>query len=198
MSRLDSREYHWFVLCVPPQREKAVKIILTDVGFATFVPMKFEPKFANRAARARMKKTQVELPIMPGYCFLGMNSNTPGWAGALRFRIITGILWHGGKPYEVPHDTRPGHKGRDGAPDVPERPGLRDLMWRHNAGAFNAPGHHSYMQTHDEFEEGDNVTSIAGLEGRVTKITGNRAKFLVNILGGEHEVEIALVNLRRA
>ena len=177
MNRLNSREYKWFVPCVPPQRELVAKRILTDAGFATFVPTKFEPKFANAVNRARMKKTLLELPIMPRYCFLGMNGHTPGWAGVFKFRIITGILWHGGKPYEVPHDP------------------LRRFMWRHSAGEFSAPDHHRYMQTHREFEEGADVISDLGIEGKVMKITGNMAKVLIKLLGGKHEVDIALEKL---
>ena len=176
-SRLDSREYNWFVLCVPPQRELVAEHILRDAGFAVFVPTKVEFKFANKIARCKGVKTERILPIMPRYVFIGMNEHTPGWAGVFRFEIVTSLIWFDGKPYEVPHDP------------------LRRFMWRHSAGEFSAPDHHRYMQTHREFEEGADVISDLGIEGKVTKITGNMAKVLIELLGGKHEVDIALEKL---
>ncbi len=186
MSRLDSRAFRWFVLCVPPQRELFAKGVLKDEGFAVFVPVAREPKFANGAARARMIKTEVSVPIMPRYVFLGMNKHTPGWFGALRFTMITGVIWHGGKPYQVPHDSRVG---------TTPRPGIRELMWRHNRGEFDSPDHHKYMQTHNEFEEGADVITDLGFEGRVEKITEDKAKVLIEILGSFHEIDIDLAKL---
>ena len=193
MSRLDSREYSWYVLCVPPQRERVAERILSDAGFATFVPTRREWRFANKVARRRGQKTERTLVLMPRYLFLGMSpDHTPGWHGALKFRIVTGILYHADQPYKVPHDTV---KGKNGHPD---RTGIRDLMWKFSAGKFSAPDHHKYMQTHHEFEEGDDVISDAGFTGRVEKISGNMAKVLIDILGGYHYANIPLENLVKA
>ena len=187
MSRLDSREFSWYVLCVPPQKELAVETIMGGEGFATFVPVKREHKFANEAARARMKKTEVSLPIMPRYIFLGMSDRTPGWARVFCYtgifnkfkrRVATGVLGVNGKPCQVRHEP------------------LRKFMLRHSAGEFNAPGYHKYMKTHLEFEVGDMVITDDELfTGRVIDITDNRAKVFIEIFGGGHEVSIPLENL---
>ena len=71
MSRLDSREYDWFVLCVAPQRELAVEKILGGEGFATFVPTRREFRFANHIARMKKRKTEKTYPLFPRYILLG-------------------------------------------------------------------------------------------------------------------------------
>ena len=186
MSRLDSRAFRWFVLCVPPQAELAAKRILKDAGFAVFVPTEIKRKITFNAAYRNGVETERTLPIMPRYVFLGMNEHTPGWAGVFRFRIVTGVIWHAGKPYQVPHDSRVG---------TTPRPGIRELMWRHNRGEFDSPDHHKYMQTHHEFEEGADVITDLGMIGRVEKITEDRAQVLVEILGGFHAIDIDLAKL---
>ena len=187
MSRLDSREYDWFVLCVPPQREFAVEMIMGKEGFATFVPVVKEHKFANAAARARKVKTEVKLPIMPRYIFLGMSDNTPSWDRVFCFkgifnyrreRVLTGVLGVNGKPCRVRHEP------------------LRKFMLRHSAGEFNAPSYHKFMQTHREFEPGDMVITEDELfTGRVVDITDNRARVFIEIFGGSYEVSIPLEKL---
>ncbi len=199
MSRLDSRDYRWFVLCVPPQKELAVERIMGAEGFATFVPVAKEHKFANAAARGRMDKKLVSLPLMPRYVFLGMSDNTPGWARVFCYtsifnrhkqRIATGVIGMNGRPYEVPHDTV---RGKDGKPD---RVGIRTFMLRHNAGEFNAPSYHKYMQTHREFEPGDMVITEDELfTGKVIEIDGHTALLDLEIFGGRHKTRIALEKL---
>jgi len=217
MSRLDSRAYRWFVLCVPPQRELAVQKVMAREGFATFVPVAKEWKFTNAAARARMKKSEVKLPLMPRYVFLGMSDQTPGWGRVFCFtqffaprkeddgqvwlerlgtptyrprRIITGVIGFNGRPYEVPHDTV---KGQDGKPD---RVGIRAFMLRHNAGKFNAPSHHKYMQTHREFEVGDMVeTDDEAFTGQVIEIEDHKAVFEMMMFGRKVKTRISLENL---
>ncbi len=190
MSRLDSRAYRWYALCVPPQREFAVERILGQAGFAVFVPTRTEWRFANRSARKKKSKREITYPLMPRYVFVGMNEGTPGWADIWRFRIVTSVIWDAGKPYEVPHDTRKGSNGH------PDRPGLRDLMWQHNAGQFRAPGEQQYMQTRREFEVGDSVLTDDGLfEGRVAEIEGKMARVFVDIFGGSREIKISLDKL---
>ncbi len=189
MKRLDSRNYDWFVLVVPPQRELAVeKILSDDEGFATFVPVTRKYDFANGAARARMEKTEVLLPLMPRYVFLGMKSGrTPGWDRVFCYtgifnrykrRIATGVLGVDGKPCQVRHEP------------------LRLFMLRHSSGSFNAPSYHKHMQTHREFSVGDTVQTEDELfTGRVIDITDNRARVFIDIFGGGHEASIPLANL---
>ncbi len=188
MSRLNSREYSWYVLCVPPQKELAVEKIMSAEGFATFVPIKREHKFANAAARARKIKTEIVLPIMPRYIFLGMApGKSPGWERVFcftgifnyrRHRVITGVLGVDGKPCWVRHEP------------------LRRFMLRHSSGEFNAPSYHKLMETHREFEPGDMVqTEDQMFEGRVVEIEGNRAKVFIEIFSGGHKASIPLEQL---
>lgn len=187
MSRLDSRDYTWYVLCVTPQRELAIQKIMDREGFATFVPTRREFRFANHIARMKKRKTEKIYPLMPRYCFLGMSGRTPGWdrvfcfTGTLNYRrqrIITSVIGVDGVPYQVPHNP------------------IHDLMDRFNQGRFNCPEREKYMQTHREFKVGDEVLTEDGLfEGRVKEIDENIATMLINIFGGHREIKVALDKL---
>ena len=187
MSRLDSREFDWYVLCVPPQTELAAEKIMGAEGFATFVPVTVRYDYANGAAKARKQKTEIRLPIMPRYCFLGMSGQTPGWDRVFcyvgifnryKHRIATGVLGVDGKPCMVRHGP------------------LRKFMLRHSSGMFNAPSYHKYMTTHREFSVGDMVQTEDELfTGQVIEITDNRARVFIKIFGGGHEASIPLENL---
>ena len=187
MSRLDSREFEWYVLRIAPQGELAVQQVMDGEGFATFVPTRREFRFANHIARMKKRKTERTYMLMPGYLFLGMSSGTPGFervfcfTGTLNYRrerIISSVIFLDGKPYEIPEDP------------------MFDLMKRFNQGRFNCPEREKYMQTHREFKEGDEVLTEDGLfEGRVKEIDGNIAVMLINIFGGNREIRVALDKL---
>lgn len=185
--RNDSRAYAWFVVVVPPQKELAAERILGKEGFATFVPVRREYRYANKIARAQGRKTERRFALMPRYLFLGMGAGTPGWDRVVCYRLVQGIIGHEGRPLEVPHDTCHG------------QPGLRDLMWRHNAGDFNAPGYQRYMETHREFGPGDDVLAIdENLKGKVIEIIEDRARVELPFFGAYRVVEVGLANLRAA
>ena len=188
MSRLDSRNYNWFVLVVPPQKELAVEKIMVGEGFATFVPVKRQHKFANAAARGRGIRTEKALPIMPRYVFIGMAPDiTPGWDRVFCYtgifnrykrRVANGVLGVDGRPCRVRHGP------------------LRAFMLRHSAGEFNAPGYHVSEHVHRQFAPGDLVATEDELfAGRVVDIRGNRARVFIEIFGGGHEVSIPLEKL---
>ena len=188
MTRLDSRAFRWFVLCVPPQTELAVEKIMGAEGFATFVPVARKPKFANAAARARMEKTETDLPIMPRYVFLGKSDRTPGWERVFCYtsifnphkrRLATGVLGMNGQPCQVRHEP------------------LRLFMLRHNSGEFNAPGYHKRMrQTGREFGPGDMVTTEGdSITFRVIDIADGKAGGFVRMFGKIHEVNVSIENL---
>ncbi len=188
MTRLDSREFRWYVLVTPPQKELAVEKIMSAEGYAAFVPVSRQHKYANEAARARKVKTEIALPIMPRYVFLGMSDRTPGWERVFCFtgifnyrreRVLTGVLGVDGKPCQVRHEP------------------LRQFMLRHSAGAFNSPSYHRYMrQTGREFEPGDMVVTDDQLfTGRVIEITDDRARVFIDIFGGGHEASIPIDKL---
>ncbi len=187
MSRLDSREFRWFLLRITSQREPAVQKIMDLEGFATFMPTRREFRFTNHIARMKKRKTEKTYALMPGYLFLGMSAGTPGWervfcfTGTLNYRrerIISRVIFMDGKPYEFPDNP------------------IYDLMKRFNQGRFNCPEREKYMQTHREFKEGDDVMTEDGLfEGRVKEIDGNIATMLINIFGGNREIRVALDKL---
>lgn len=184
----DSRDFHWYVACVPPQRELAVEQTLAGEGYATFVPVAREHQFANEAAAGRDLKHRVAVPIMPRYIFLGlMPGLTPGWdrvycyCGPLNHhkrRLITGVLGVDGEPVRVRHDQ------------------LRSLMLRHSSGEFNAPESHRYMRLHHEFGPGDMVTTEGELfRGLVIEIEDREALVEVEIFGGKRRTRISLAKL---
>ncbi len=190
MSRLDSSAFAWFVLCVRAQTELATEKIMGPggEGFATFLPVKREFKFANGPARARMQKTEVALPIMPRYLFLGMSGLTPGWERVFCFtsifnrykrRIVTGVLGVDGKPCRVRHEP------------------LRLFMLRHSKGEFNAPGYHKKMrQTGREFGPGDTVTTEGdSITFKVLDIEDGKARGFVSMFGKMNRVQVSIENL---
>lgn len=183
--RLDSRSYRWFAVRVPPQRELVAATFLHDEGFATFVVVRRQFEFANKVQRIKLEKVEVIRPLMPGYCFIGMNHRTPGWDRVFCYRIVHGVIGYDGEPVEIPHDDRP------------NRPGLRSLMWRQHGGEFNAPGYQRWQQTRNTFKIGDEVVTLDDtLRGRVIDITDRSARVLVNFLGGEREVIADVARLR--
>lgn len=174
--------------------------------------MRREFRWTNRVTKAQGRKRERYFPLLPRYLFIGMNAQTPGWERVLCFvermepgrggwkqpidgpvrlkprRGITGIITMNGEPYRVPHDSR----GKD-------RPGLRDLMWRFAGGDFNAPDAHRHMATHREFEVGDRVTTmVENMTGVVIEITDTKARVLVELFGGQHEVTSDLARLSLA
>lgn len=183
--RTDPKAYRWFALTVPPQREKAVNGILQNAGFATFLPVRREFRYANRVQRMKRKKKLESFPLIPGYVFVGMNEHTPGWWNILRFGIITGIIGHDGRPVEIPSDE--------------SARGLGKLMADDSAGRYNAPGVHAHMKTFKEFRVGDRVLTEDRLfEGRVIEMRDTRAKVMVEIFGTTRYADIAIDRLEAA
>ena len=179
LSRLDSRAYSWYAVCVPPQKEFVFQRLLDRDGFATFVPTRKEWRFANRIARVKKRKSEKVYPVMPRYVFVGMNTGTPGWDAVFRFNIIhPTVIGFDGEPYQIPNDP------------------LYRLMREHNRGRFNAPDSHRYMQTHREFKAGDMVLTDDGLfEGRVQELQGNMARVFIEMFGSSREVMVDIDKL---
>ena len=173
MTRTDSRDYEWYALCCAPQRELAAGEILSREGFATFVPVAKEMRFANGAARARWQKREVEIPLMPRYVLIGMSDATPGWPRVFAFmrpskfrrKLITGIIGADDKPQRIRHES------------------IRPFMLRHASGEFNAPSYHAFMATSAEFAVGDEVSPREGFKGKVINIDGPEAWMETQLTG---------------
>lgn len=207
-SRLDSRSYDWFAVTTRPQREIVAATILEKQGFAVFVPTETRWRWVTHKNRIRKRKFEVEYPLIPRYVFIGMNAGTPGFEGlfcfmqqlddhspmtsphmldkprGLQHRLITGIIGHQGVPVQIPHDG-------------PQ--GLRNLMWLHSGGKFRAPSYHRYMETHREYQVGDRVEVDGGIfEGKVTEVTSEGAKVLVEFFGSQRLVSVGLEKIAPA
>lgn len=192
-SRLDSRNYTWFGVRVTPQKETVAEFVLRDEGFATFVLVRKSWEFSNGTTKARMKKREIRRPILPGLVFVGMNDRTPGWDRVFAYRLVIGVVGWGGEPRPIPHDTRPASNG------LPERPGLRSLIWRQAGGEFNAPDYEKYQDTHRTFAIGDDVVTLGeAMRGKVMGMEDRTAKVLINFLGGHRIVTLDVAKLRAA
>lgn len=192
-SRLDSRSYIWFAARTAPSQETVAAALLARAGFATFLPTAVKFRWGTRVNRARRQKVAIEYPLMPGYVFFGMGAGTPGWGAVLytsttgrsgrpiahRRKPVIGIISHeDGRPYAIPHRN------------------IRDLMWRHAGGKFDAPTRERWMQTYAEFAEGDLVQTEDELwKGRVISFRDSRATILVSLLGADREVEVDVASL---
>lgn len=96
--------------------------------------------------------------------------------------VVTGVMGTGGCPVEIP-------------------PSCVVQLMRRWGGGHLSPECHRYMQTGCEFAAGDTVRVVAGpLDGqelRVIEANGPSVRALLNILGGETEVEIGSDILER-
>ncbi len=199
--RLDSRNYTWFAVVTPPQKEFVAEKVLANEGFATFLPTRKEWRFRNKIARMKRQKHEVTYPLMPRYVFIGMSEGTPGWERVMPYAIRRFIADGDGQAREIEArlTRRPLVQyivGVDGEPfEIPADP-LWRLMVEYNRGRFNAPGYHQFMQTHREFTVGDTVVTEDGLfEGVVRQIEGHMAKVFIQFFGDDREVEVALEKL---
>ena len=179
MSRLDSRAFRWYGLCVPPQRELVVSGILGREGFATFVPTRREYRFRSHTARVQKRRTAIEYPLMPRYVFAGMSDSTPSWHGIFKYRIVTSVISQDGKPYLMPHGP------------------LWDLMQKWSKGKFSAPESQRYMYR-GEFKAGDRVVTDVGFEGKVMKLNSSMARIWIEIFGSYREIDVDIESLAAA
>jgi transcription antitermination factor NusG len=173
-------ELHWYLARVPSGKEFVAERILDDAGVIVFVPI--ETRF-RRKNRYRKVKTEIKLPLVPGYVLVGFVPGELRWGKLFRFRLIHGVVGRDGRPSRLPSHE------------------VTRLLTRHTAGEFLAPKAQQWMQTYREFSVGDRVEVLDGpFEGHVfdvTKITGQNAKMVIDLLGTEQTIDVPISSLAK-
>lgn len=146
--------------------------ILRRAGFEVFLPVK---KVQRRKNRFGPEKVFVSQPLLVDWVFVGWPVGADRWHDLMALDVVTGVMGTGGRPVEIP----------------PVR--VMRLM-RQWGGGHLSPECHRYLKAGGEFTIGDTVRVVAGpLDGqevRVVDVSGPSVRVLLNILGGDVEVEI--------
>lgn len=175
----------WFLVRVPSGKELAAERILDDAGLIVFVPTETRFRRANRYAK---RKREIRFPLAPGYLLTGFapvaRMDLYPWADLFRYRIVTGVVGHEGRPLAVPFCQ------------------VRRLLVRHHAGEFMAPRMQEFMRSGHEFAQGDRVEVLEGpFEGHIAEvrtIKGKTAQMVLNIFGAKRLIEVPVDALGRA
>ncbi len=161
----------WYALMVEPQKEFAASDILQQFGCRTFLPRETRWRWANRYAKTRRLKREIEFPIWAGMVFAGFQG-TPPWLFVFDLPFIRGVMGVAGVPRQL------------GGKDF-------EVFKRQHCQAHRAPSEQRYMLTHREFAAGDEVDVLAGplRDRRVTvhEIVGPMAIVLLPFLGRDDQ-----------
>lgn len=181
-----AEQLHWFALCVPPQKEFATQAILEKKGLRTFVPVRREYRRRNKYVK---RKELMSYPLAPRYVFAGFEPGKSLWFdlfGLERYygrKIVTGVVGMGDEPRQL-------------------NPECIVSLLKRFGGGLNAPAVQRYMLSNKEFRVGDQVEVIAGpfegLKVPVKEIRGSRARLVMELFGGEQEVEVPMDVLQAA
>jgi len=146
--------------------------ILRRAGFEVFLPIK---KVLRRKNRLSPEKVLVSQPLLVDWIFVGWPVGESRWHDLMELDVVSGVMATGGRPVEIP-------------------PARVMRLMRQWGGGHLSPECHRYLKTGCEFAAGDTVRVVAGaLDGqevRVVDASGPSVRALLNILGGEIEVEI--------
>jgi len=146
--------------------------ILRRAGFEVFLPIK---KVLRRKNRFSPDEVFVSQPLLVDWMFVGWPVGESRWHDLMELDVVTGVMGTGGRPVEIP-------------------PARVMRLMRQWGGGHLSPECHRYLKTGCEFVAGDTVRVVAGpLDGqevRVVDASGPSVRALLNILGGEIEVEI--------
>ncbi len=146
--------------------------LLRRAGFEVFLPVK---KVLRRKNRFSPDKVFVSQPLLVDWMFVSWPVGENRWHDLMELDVVTGVMGTGGHPVEIP-------------------PARVMRLMRQWGGGHLSPECHRYLKTGCEFAAGDTVRVVAGpLDGqevRVVDASDSSVLALLNILGGEIEVEI--------
>lgn len=165
------KDYDWYALLVPPQKEFVAQEILKRQGVVTFCPFDSMWRFRSRYSKTKELKNY---PMMPRYVFAGFKpAKTPPWYDVFALQIIKGVVGLHGEPLTVK--------------------GVPDLIHRFRNG-LKRPEEERYMQTHKEYAPGDMAVIIdPRFQDRIVQvdsIKGGFAYFRIELFNGVHELHL--------
>ncbi len=153
--------------------------LLKRAGFEVFLPVKKVLRIKNRFTK---EKHLVAVPLLADWMFVGMpivqfeyGQGLPGWKTLMDMDVVAGVMGTGGRPIMMS-----------------DRMMMR--LMRQFGGDRIAPEIKRRMVARRNFEVGDTARVVNGpLEGInvfIVDIAGKNAKAVLNILGGNFEIEI--------
>lgn len=155
------------------------ELLLRRAGFEVFLPVKMVWRVKNSFTK---EKHLVAVPLLVDWMFVGWLVGEGRWLELMSFDVVAGVMGTGGRPIQIP-----------------ERRVLR-LMHQWGGGQLSAELH-QYMKIGNKYKIGDLVRVVngplGGQEVRVKDIKGPSVKAVLNILGGDVELEIRADLLER-
>jgi transcriptional antiterminator RfaH len=119
---------YWSVARLRPQRERLALKCLTLFGFETYLPRVRELRTTAQVVGAsgviRRRKTEIEVPLFPGYCFVLIQLQ---WHGVNMAAGVVRLLMDGQYPAHVPDAIIDGIREREvgGIVRLPKPPPFR-------------------------------------------------------------------------
>ncbi|MCP4070783.1 MAG: hypothetical protein GY742_03460 [Hyphomicrobiales bacterium] len=190
--RMGDESIIWYVLFVPSQKEYVTQKMITqwvdkntlkptgtDAGYV-YLPLYSKWRRVNRFSR---NKRRFAFPAMPGCLWFGVKKGNEAWFELFRLHLVHGVMSVANRPAGISGER------------------LNRFIIENNR-EFGVPDAQQFMRSHHEFKTGDKVKIVEGpLDGHlvdVQAIEGVKARILLELLGGSHEVEIALGKLEKA
>lgn len=160
----------WYCFRVSPQKEMAVQHIMRRCGFRAEVPTEVKWKRQNRY----QKRRPVEYPKLTGYVLVRFEKEPPWFWLFHKLRCVHSVVGMGGQPTPI-SEKAIGTLGR------------------------------AMTDTRKSFAPGERARIAEGMDhpmegyaGRVEAIRGEKAKMILEFLGSQREVEIAIDVLEAA
>jgi len=161
--------------------------LLKRAGFEVFLPVKKVLRIKNRFTK---EKHWVSVALLADWMFVGLpivegeyGRGVPGWKKLMELDVVAGVMGTGGRPIQMSDAT------------------IMRLMRQFSSGRVSSEVKRR-VATRRVFGVGDTARVVDGpLEGqnvRIVDISGQRSKAILNILGGNIEVEISSNLLTKA
>lgn len=179
--RLDLEALDWFIIRVAAGREARTQTILRVMGFGTCLPMR---RVYQRFTRYRKTLRARPYAVLPGYLFVGISLDTPGWPELMAVRDVIAAVGLDGTPYRIDKCVIDHIAGQYASLYYPVAPDKR-----HNG-------------RKPDFKVGDKVRILTGPFERqvvpVEKIGQEQAVVLLRMFGSDMPVAMRLDDLRPA
>lgn len=179
--RLDYDTLDWFLVRVMAGQEARARMTLRAAGFGTCLPMRRVWQKQNRFHNRLVTRAYA---VLPGYLFVGMSVDTPGWPVLMQPGCVLSVVGFDGTPYRLAKCI------------VDHVAGQYEDLW------YPLPAGCKHKGGRPDFRAGDYVHVLTGPFERhvvpVEKIGQDQAVVLVKLFGRDMPVSIRLDDLRKS
>lgn len=148
--------------------------LLKRAGFEVFLPVKKVLRIKNRFTK---EKHLVAVPLLADWMFVGWPADESRWHKLMGFGVVAGVMGTGGRPIQMSNKA------------------VTRLMRQYGGRKFAAVARKRMQQKVKLLSVGDRARVVEGpFEGtdiRITEIGTGSVKGMLNILGGDVQVDIA-------